>query len=148
MGAGIDCALAHLDTLPSYAWGTHVALDVYSNFGMFPLASPWIIPRDSGTINEARYATLLSRQAYVTALSQCADAQSEYYTRSMNYDANWLLMRATALSTLWRLFVYSCRVYLRFAFTLYIERQRHWRQSGDTLDNHRSGPSQQLSSNT
>ena len=30
--------LAHLDTLPSYVWGTHVALDIYSNFGYVPFS--------------------------------------------------------------------------------------------------------------
>ena len=68
--------------------------------GMLPLASPWIIPRDSGAINEKRYATLLSRRARVAALFQCTDAQSERYAGNMSYDAHWLLMRATALSTL------------------------------------------------
>ena len=30
--------LIHLDTLPSYVWGTHVALDIYSNFGYVPFS--------------------------------------------------------------------------------------------------------------
>ena len=59
LGAGIDCMFAHLDTLPSYVWGTHIALDIIPILGMFPLASPWIIPCDSGMINEMCYAMLL-----------------------------------------------------------------------------------------
>ena len=98
---------AHLDTLPSYVWGTHVALDIYSNSGMFPLVSPWIIPCDSGMINEMFYAILLLRQAYVTVLFQCAYVQNEYYTRKMNYDAMWLLMRTTVFSILMMPICYS-----------------------------------------
>ena len=59
-----DCMCAHLDTLPGHVWGTHVALDICSNFWYVP----WIIPCDRGMNNETFYATLLLRQAYVTAL--------------------------------------------------------------------------------
>ena len=32
------CVCAHLDTLPSYVWGTHVALDHLSNFWYAPFS--------------------------------------------------------------------------------------------------------------
>ena len=80
MGTGIDCMCAHLDTLPSYVWGTHVALDICSNFGMFPLVSPWVIPCDRGMNNEMLYAILLLRQAYVTVLFEYTNVQNDMYT--------------------------------------------------------------------
>ena len=67
---------------------------------MFPLVSPWVIPCDRGMNNEMLYAILLLRQAYVTVLLQCTNVQNEYFTRNMNYDANWLLMRTTVFSVL------------------------------------------------
>ena len=38
MVLGVDCTCAHLDTLPSYVWGTHVALDHLSNFWYVPFS--------------------------------------------------------------------------------------------------------------
>ena len=93
----VDC-ITHLDTLPSYMWGTHIALDIYSNSGMFPLVSHGLSHVVSGMSNEMFYAILLFRQAYVTVLFQYAYVQNEYYTRKMNYDAMWLLMRTTVFS--------------------------------------------------
>ena len=58
------------------------------------------------------YAILLLRQAYVTALFQCAHVQNEYYTRKMNYDAMWLLMRTTVFSILMMPIYYSYHVTL------------------------------------
>ena len=49
-------------------------------FGVFPLASPWIIPCDRGMNNEMLYAMLLLRQAYVTVLFEYANVQSDMYT--------------------------------------------------------------------
>ena len=57
--------------------------------------------------NEMLYAILLLRQAYVTVLFQCAYVQNEYYTRKMNYDAMWLLMRTTVFSILMMPISYS-----------------------------------------
>ena len=111
-GTGIDCECAHLDTLPSYVWGTHVALDIIPITGMFPLVSLWIIPCGSGMSNVMFYAILLLRQAYVTVSFQCAYVQNEYYTRKMNYDAMWLLMRTTVFSILMMPICYSYYIML------------------------------------
>ena len=89
-------------------------------FGVFPLASPWIIPCGSGMNNEMLYAILLLRQAYVTVLFQCACVQNEYYTRKMNYDAMWLLMRTTVFSILMMPICYS---YYILCFFIFIFRQ-------------------------
>ena len=111
-GTGVDCTCAHLDTLPSYVWGTHVALDIYSDSGMFPLVSHGLSHVVSGMSNEMFYAILLLRQAYVTVLFQCAYVQNEYYTRKMNYDAMWLLMRTTVFSILMMPICYSYYIML------------------------------------
>ena len=71
-----DCMCAHLDTLPGHVWGTHVALDICSNFWYVP----WIIPCDRGMNNEMFYAILLLRQAYVTVLFECTDVQNYMHT--------------------------------------------------------------------
>ena len=84
---------------------------------MFPLVSPWIIPCDSGMINEMCYAMLLLRQVYVTVLFQRTDVQNEYYTRNMNYDANWLLMRTTVFSML---MMPICHYYYIITFFIFI----------------------------
>ena len=102
----VDC-ITHLDTLPGYMWGTHIALDIYSNSGMFPLVSHGLSHVVSGMSNEMFYAILLLRQAYVTVLFKCAYVQNEYYTRKMNYDAMWLLMRTTVFSILMMPICYS-----------------------------------------
>ena len=74
----------------------------------------------SGMRNDAFYATLL-RQACVAALSQmrlCTEWSVciVHYIRKMNYDANWLLMRATVFYTLWRLFVFFILCLYLFTF--------------------------------
>ena len=72
--------LAHLDTLPSYVWGTHVALDIYSDSGMFPLVSHGLSHVVSGMSNEMFYAILSLRQAYVTVLFEYTNVQNDMYT--------------------------------------------------------------------
>lgn len=54
-------------------------MDKRSNVGVFPLASPWIVPRGGGTSDEALRAAPSPRQARVAALR---DAPKRRATRA------------------------------------------------------------------
>ena len=60
-----------------------------------------------------RNVAMASARSSVIMMRRCAEWNISIvnFIWKMNYDANWLLMRAKALSTLWRLFVYSYYIY-------------------------------------